>query len=91
MADQTRAAENLFIFKIFFVNFFCDIFLIKFLLKLPVDPSCSKHEFYKGRLQSLTKKSSPMAKKISSNFDHYDLTNEEESMVQFWYVSNISG
>ena len=43
-------------FKIFFVNFFCNIFLTKFLLKLPIDPSCSIHEFYKGMLQSLTKK-----------------------------------
>ena len=28
-------------------------------------------------------------KKISAHFDHYDLINEEDLMVQFWYVSSI--
>ena len=45
-----------FYFKFFLVKFFCDTFSIKFLLKLPSDQSCSIHVFYKGRLQSLTKK-----------------------------------
>ena len=87
---QVEELIYLFIFKICFVNFFCNIFLTKFLLKLSIDTSCSIHEFYKGKLQILTKKSSTIAKKISVHFDHYDLINEEESMVEFWCVSSIS-
>ena len=47
--------QKLFIFKIFLVNFFCDTYLTKFLLKVLSDPSCSIYEIYKGKLQSLTK------------------------------------
>ena len=44
-------------FQDIFCQFFCNIFLIKILLKLLTNPSCSTHEFYKGKLQSLTKRS----------------------------------
>ena len=48
------------------VTFGITLFITKFLLKLSIDPSCSIHELYKGRLQSLTKKSSTVAgKKLS--------------------------
>ena len=86
----TRAAKKLFIFKIFFVNFFGNIFLTRFPLELPTALSCSIHEFYKVKLQSLTKKKFlEWLKKISAYF-HYDHINEEESTIQFWYVSRIS-
>ena len=35
------------------MNSFCNISSKKTSIKLPNDPSCSIHEFYKGRLQSL--------------------------------------
>ena len=53
---QAEWLKKLFIFKIIFFNSFWNILLTKFLLKLPTDPSCSVFEFYKDRLQSLTKK-----------------------------------
>ena len=49
-------AKKLFTFKDFLVNFFGNISTNKFSIKLPNDPSCSIHVFYKGRLQSLTEK-----------------------------------
>ena len=52
-----------FIFKIFFIDSFCNTFLTKFLLILPIDPSGSIQEFYMVRLQSLTKESFTKAKK----------------------------
>ena len=48
--------KKLFILKDFLVNFFCNISSNKLSIILPNDPSCSIHVFYKGRLQSLTKK-----------------------------------
>ena len=42
--------------KDFFVNFFCNKSSKKNSIQLPNDPNCSIHEFYKGRLQSLTEK-----------------------------------
>ena len=48
--------QNNFLFSKYFLSvFFCNIFLTKFLLKLPIGPSCSIYEYYKGWLQSLTK------------------------------------
>ena len=74
-----------FLFSRYFLSiFFGDIFLTKFLLKLPIDPSCSIYEFYKDRLQSLRENKFPQwLKKILAHFNHYDLINEEESTVQF--------
>ena len=43
-------------FKGFFGQFFGHISLNKFATKVPNSPSCSIHVFYKGKLQSLTKR-----------------------------------
>ena len=46
-----------FLFVGFFGQFFCNIFSKNInSMKVPNDPSCSIHIFYKDRLQSLTKK-----------------------------------
>ena len=48
-------AKNFFL-KDFLINFFCNILSNKFPIKQPNDTSCSIHVFYKGKLQSLSKK-----------------------------------
>ena len=63
------------------------MFSSEFPIKLPNDLSCYIHVFYKGRLP---KKNSTMAEEILAHFDHYNLLNKEESIVQIWYESTIS-
>ena len=55
------AATKKFIFSVFWVNFFCNIFSSEFPIKLPNDLSYSIHVFYKRRLQ---KKRSTVAEKF---------------------------
>ena len=57
---QMEQLKGSLISRYFFSIFFGNIFLTKFLLKLPSNPSCI-YEFYKGRLQSLKKKVSTVA------------------------------
>ena len=76
---------NFFYFQDIFCKFLCNIFLTKFLLKLPTN--VINMNFTRVGFQSLTKKSSIVAEKNSTQFD---LINEEESTIQFWYVSSIS-
>ena len=59
-------------FKGFLVNFFGNIFSRKFPIELPNDQSCHIHVFYKGKLQSLTKKGFIVAIKILAYFDQYN-------------------
>ena len=68
-----------------FSNFWITLFLRKFPIKLPNDPSYSVHVFYKGKLP---KTISEWLKNIY--FDHYNLINKEESKVQIWHESTIS-
>ena len=49
-------AKKLFILKDFLVFFSCKISSKKNSINSLDDPSCSIHEFYKGRLQSLMEK-----------------------------------
>ena len=54
------------------------------------DPSCSVHMFFKGKLQSLTKKSFMIVvEKNIAYFDHYNLIIEKVVLVENWYTSNI--
>ena len=43
--------------RVLAVTFHITLFLTKFLFKMPINPSCSIHIFYKGKLQSLIKRS----------------------------------
>ena len=51
---QIEVAKTLFISNIFSALLYCNVFLIKFQLKLPTYPSCNIHDFHKSRLQCLT-------------------------------------
>ena len=56
------------------MNFRITLLSHKLSTKLPNDPNCSIHVFYKARLQCLTKKRVlQWLKKISAYFDHYNL------------------
>ena len=74
-----------FYFEEIFGQFFCKVLSNKFPIKLLNDPRCSINIFYKGKLQSLTKKEiSQWLKKNLAHFDHYSLINEKKSTIQIW-------